>query len=380
MSVIDLVVMIGQSLSCGSYSSPFLTTNSFGNGVRLQGSVFSTIPKLEEAIEGSPQAGWPPQETPLSAALEYANNGRLESDKLLLGIHSGVPGAGYSSLKKGSGNWNNVFLAQLDAVKKLGYKINPIAISLIHGESDSMTTDYKDNLIQWQKDFSEAIHKAFDLDPRQIPFVMCQPSNYMGFRTFVPSYPDHPVSGAWMLELAREQPERFKLVGPKYHLTHSADRVHLTNLSSQTLGLYHGRAIKALRKGEGWSGFLPHQVVKLSERKHRIYFDVPVLPLRFDTTAIATVANKGFDYVDSTASAVVISVEISGANSIDITLSSNPTGANRFIRYAWTTNGVLESGPINGPRGQLMDSDISAPYNLPAGSMPNYCPHFQIAI
>ena len=67
-------------------------------------------------------------------------------------------------------------------------------------------------------------------------------------------------------------------------------------------------------------------------------------------------------------------VEITAEDTVQITLSAEPTGANQRLRYAYTGQLGAPGGPTTGPRGNLHDSDPEVtPVEEP---LYNWCVHF----
>ena len=79
-------------------------------------------------------------------------------------------------------------------------------------------------------------------------------------------------------------------------------------------------------------------------------FVVPSPPICIDTEAVLAQKNHGFEFTDSTRSATISRVEILDADSIQITLSSAPTGDNPTLHYARTGVPKWDGAPIDEPR------------------------------
>lgn len=165
------------------------------------------------------------------------------------------------------------------------------------------------------------------------------------------------------------------MVAPKYYFNYS-DRHHLTGASSRWLGEYYGKVIKkVVIDHESWRPLSPDSAVRSG---NIIYanFHVPAGSLTFDTTLVSARTNYGFEYYDSTSSATISSVEILDSDTVKVTLSGTPTGANQRLRYAYTGVPGTNTGAQNAgsAAGNLRDSD---PYpSLYGNTLYNWAVHF----
>jgi hypothetical protein len=67
-------------------------------------------------------------------------------------------------------------------------------------------------------------------------------------------------------------------------------------------------------------------------------------------------------------------VQVTGSDTVAITLAATPTGANKRLRYAYTGVPGNAAGPTSGPRGNLRDSDATP--SLYGNPLYNWCVHF----
>ena len=89
-------------------------------------------------------------------------------------------------------------------------------------------------------------------------------------------------------------------------------------------------------------------------------FHVPVPPLVLDKDLVSDPNGAaGFEFSDDGSTATINDVQVSGADTVTITLSGAPTGGNRHLRYALRATPDTCPGPKTGPRGNLRDSDKS---------------------
>jgi hypothetical protein len=116
---------------------------------------------------------------------------------------------------------------------------------------------------------------------------------------------------------------------------------------------------QVLIDGTAWKPLSPTSVSR-TDNVITATFHVPVPPLQFDTTLVLPKANQGFEYFDNSAvPPTITNVQIVG-NTVRITLSATPTGANKRLRYAYTgTVGHVGANQSGSPRGNLRDSDAT---------------------
>lgn len=105
---------------------------------------------------------------------------------------------------------------------------------------------------------------------------------------------------------------------------------------------------------------------------------VPSPPLVLDTTNVTDPGNYGFEVFDDGGPLAIASVAVTAPDTVTITLSGEPTGTNRRIRHAWTGVPGNVSGPREGARGNLRDSDATPSRSKHA--LYNWCVHFDEAL
>lgn len=144
-------------------------------------------------------------------------------------------------------------------------------------------------------------------------------------------------------EAARESNGMIVVAGPVYQLEISAQ--HLTNVGSQRFGRTLGRAFKQIVVDEVAPDTLNPKSCTAVGTALTMRFDVPTLPLIFDTVEIAALTDMGFHVFDDTGDLTLSSIAIDGST---VTMTVNRTlGANPKIAYA-TKYGA--------PSGNLRDS------------------------
>ncbi|MBP9802347.1 fibronectin type III domain-containing protein [Patescibacteria group bacterium] len=373
---INQILSTGQSLSVGVNSTPALTTTqpysnlmlSGGNGGLGAGTSF--IPLVEASVQtiSSPMAN-----------TITANDAGNDFD-VAVSLH-GVSGYTYSQLKKGTGPYSTAMTQVTNAknaATALGRVSRVIGVTTIHGETDNYNgvsgPTYQGYLEEWQNDY-ETDAKAITGQSGDIPLFLCQMSSFMS------SYANDATSAIpiYQLAAAEDNPGDIVLVAPKYFFNYS-DRHHLTGASSRWLGEYYGKVIKKVSADhEAWRPLSPDTIVRSA---NIIYadFHVPAGELAFDTTLVSARTNYGFEYYDTTASASISSVEILDTDTVKITLSGTPTGANQRLRYAYTGVPGTDTGSHNAgsAAGNLRDTD---PYpSLYGNTLYNWAVHFDKAI
>ena len=373
---VNQILSTGQSLSVGVASSPALSTTqpysnlmlSGGNGGLGTGSTF--IPLVEASVEtmGSSMAN-------TITANDTGNN-----FDVAVSLH-GVSGYTYSQLKKGTGPYNTGMTQVTNAktaATGLGRVSRVIGVTTIHGETDNYNNvsgaTYQGYLEEWQSDYETDV-KAITGQSSDVPLFLCQMSSFMS------SYANDATSEIpiYQLKAAEDNPGDIVLVAPKYFFNYS-DRHHLTAASSRWLGEYYGKVIKKVSVDhEAWRPLSPDTVVRSA---NIIYanFHVPAGQLAFDTTLVSARTNYGFEYYDTTTSATISSVEILDTDTVKITLSGTPTGANQRLRYAYTGVPGTNTGAQNAgsAAGNLRDTD---PYpSLYGNTLYNWAVHFDAAI
>jgi hypothetical protein len=210
--------------------------------------------------------------------------------------------------------------------------------------------------------------KAMTGQPGTIPLFHTQYSSFTGYD------PTSPIPIA-QLRASVENPGKIVLVGPRYPLLYGPDGVHLTNEGYRLMGEYHAKAYQRVVVEHGtWEPLRPIAVARVGAVVS-VKLLVPAPPLVLDTERAVDPGNMGFEYVDDgPATPTITKVAIASTDTVEVTLSSVPTGANGRLRYAFT--GVLgaKGGLQTGARGNLRDSDATpSRYGY---ELFNWCVHF----
>lgn len=406
LSDLDWVVTIGQSLARGATSTPTTLTN-VGNNLmfddpnmditQLYAGATALAPLTEVMSVADGTTGG---ETHVAA---FATSLNASSGRLFFSTGSPKGGAAYSVMLKGSANYGsnigqaviakNIFTAR-------GRTATIRALLNVHGENDDKgnNTSYDTNLATWQSDYETDL-KAATGQSTAIPQIISQASSWT-------SYAPRSTPLAAQLQLAAylANPTKTILACPKYFLPY-VDTAHLTAAGYRWMGEYYAKAYyTAIVQAQTW---LPLYPLSVNRSGATITAVMSRGGLVIDTTAVSdpsgtyasrtytqgytaatnsTVTNyQGFEFMDDTAtspSANVTGVSIGTTNisndTLTITLSGTPTGANKRLRYAWTMTSGNNPGPTTGARGCLRDSDTSYASQY-GNTLYNWCCTFDMA-
>jgi hypothetical protein len=417
------VVGTGQSLSVGS--TPITTTSQPYNNLKLSlGSVtvppwdpnnatFSLVPLVEPIRPiGSgyprPYPGNIWGETPHSAmgnqitALVKA----ASPDKDYITVHTvvGESGQGMVALKKQTavdggaggagatdattGNTGRAYAATLfeaSAITRLAQAAGKTygigAIVMTHGETDSGSSTYKDELVQLLADYNAEL-SAITGQTQKIPMYLSQQHAYPNTAA---NKGQRPVANQVQWQLGVDHKDDFVCVGPQYQYQGNAnkDGVHLSTLGYQMLGeknaqVYYERVVL----GHDWQPLQP-TTVERNGRVVTVHFNVPVPPLNWDETLDAPaitewVNGRGFELSYGGVAVAIDSVAING-DAVDITAAAD-LSAGVVVAYAMADQGVqLKAASYSVRWGQLRDSDPFVGLTS-AQANPNYCVSFQISV
>ena len=374
-SVLHHVLGTGQSLASGTLGSPALSTSQpyanrmFDTGVLAGAPRITTfVPLVEQSVETMSSSF-----ANLVTKLARDNGG---SHDLLVSAYA-LGGAPYASMKKGTPAYA-VTIAQANAglaiarASGVTYDITAVTSADGGGDHDTKNTHLADDLAQWQQDFETDL-RAITGQSALIPLFNTQYSSWTesGDATSLV-----PVA---QLRAHVEHPGKVIVVGPRYPLIYGPDGVHLTNEGYRMMGEYYARAYRRVVVERGtWEPLRPKSVTRAGPVV-TVRFLVPAPPLVLDTTHASDPGNMGFEYADDGPSTPTITgVALTGADTVAITLSAEPTGANRRIRYAYTGIRGAPAGLQTGARGNLRDSDATPSRN--GYALFDWCVHFDEAV
>lgn len=406
---INHVLSTGQSNSVANEARPPLTLTQPYANVKFDSGV---IPGRECDGDGCKSYARPTAFVPLvegdsffdyavetmsSALANEASKLATDAHDILVSVH-GRSGNTYACLRKGGceGGIAAGYMAPFtegmmevsDAMalaKAAGKSYVVRAVTAIHGESDhyayandleqfpmpstsgqGTTASYGDALVEWQADYETGV-KAITGQKTPVPMLLLQMSNWND----VP----HSRIPAWMLEAHVKTAGKVVLVAPGYPIGYSADCLHFTNHGQRRIGEYFGKAYaRIVLAGKKWEPLRPIRVT-LAGKVLTAKFVVPKPPLVLDAVQVTDPGNFGFEFFDgSGAPPAVASVAIAGPDTVSITLASEPTGANKRLRYAYTATPETCPGPEYGPRGNLRDSDDTP--SVGGHDLENWSVHF----
>jgi hypothetical protein len=298
------------------------------------------------------------------------------SHDLLVSVH-GIGGTPYSGLKKGTSAFAAGMAqakAGFDLARAQGKSYVVRAVTTVHGESDHSEGNarYQQDLLEWQSDYEAGV-KAITGQGEPIPMLQTQISSWTRFESTTSAIPQaqlaaHVGSGGKVV-----------LVGPKYHLPYVADGVHLTNEGYRHMGEDHAKVYRrVVLEGRAWEPLRPLAIMRAGVVV-TVKFAVPEPPLVLDETLVTNPGAFGFEISQADRRPPSITnVAVSGPDTITITLSAEPEGSDRRLRYAFSAPLGAAAGPTTGARGNLRDSDATVSrHGYP---LHNWCVHFDEAL
>jgi hypothetical protein len=322
---------------------------------------------------------------------------------MLVSLH-GRSGNTYWCLRKGACNYLSGYVApfaealmQVRSAKAIagakGKTYVVRAVTSIHGGSDhydnehelsfidrtdgtGMVGNYGEALIEWQHDYETEV-RAITGQTEAVPLFVSQFGSWTEMETS-----RIPVR---QLEAHVKAPGKVVVVTPNYPFVHYSDCRHYSNYSERRLGAYFAKAYqRVIVEGGTFEPLRPLDVTRAGNVL-TVKFHVPVPPMVIDTTRVTDPGNYGFTYADSTSSASVASVAVSGPDTVTVTLSAAPTGAAKKLRYALNAPAPNACpGPVSGARGNLRDSDATVAYHQDASGAPydlhNWAVHFEMDV
>lgn len=366
--MVEWLFLTGQSYVRAAAGAPALTTTPRwpDNATQVLSAVESNQESVPHGTRMTLQEGddWgtaePDSQRPASTLGWGVYERRRETDPAahVTIASSGSGGAELAEISQGTSIYNDL-MAQLTAAVGL-VDVRVVMVHLMQGERDQIVgTTEATYLTQMQSFFDD-----YNADSKA---VTGQSQDIIGLVQDQMDQDRALTIGRAQLK-AHRQFAFHTLVGARYHLPRAPDDTHLTNVGYYKLGEIHARAHNKVLDG-GWEPVHPWKIT-LVGRFVTIRFHVPVMPLVFDTTTVASVTDRGFSYHDTadpaaagpmTADIVNVSIE---ADSVIIELDQAPAGAAPHIAY----------GRIN-RHGNLRDSDpLASQYD--GEPLRNWCCHF----
>lgn len=362
------IMILGQSLALGGGGYPALSTRYPYYNLAVNDGKLAL---LREWANESPA-------TSLANTISYLNR---RSWQTLMSNHGGN-GMAYIGLNKGTDYYQSGIQALEIAKRELADKGRNYELSAyvaIHGESDHLIGSdqlYRGYLETWRNDYNQDVTRIFGKQVNA-PMFIDQLGSWTAY-----DVPTSPIP-AQQLSAHLNNPSSIYLIGPRYFLPYM-DNLHLNNKSYRLLGEYFGKVMyKVLVQKQSWHPLMPLSTTR-NGNKIAVKFHVPVKPLRLDTNLVRAQQNYGFEFGEDVPTgaepAKITKVEISGSDTVVLTLDKVPSGQNLKIRYAWT--GVPGARPgrdsDGSARGNLRDNDRTlGPTNTP---LYNWAVHFERAI
>ncbi|KAB2692648.1 hypothetical protein F9K79_22405 [Ochrobactrum sp. Kaboul] len=384
----------GQSLSLGVLGIPALTTDSsaddimFSSGIRrpIQGRPEDDFFKpLAETNTGSRG------ETGVAAAVEMfrltlAEMGRVSPSALdfeILGSSAGRAGASISGLLPGSKNYQGL----LDDVKEGLYLADEeqrsyryLATLWSNGETDQLKGTDRSAYISRLQTLAGSVRSHVSHVSKgswQPPLLAYQPSSH---RTYLarrkPITPETPEIALAIREAAHSS-DGIYCIMPLYW-GDFVDGIHATNYTYQQIGKYYGRALARLFYANENNLPLPALALDLEkanwiDKRVFLKFSVPHPPIVFDTKWVKEASNMGFDLwkpngeLDRNA---ISNVSIVSANEVAVTFANEPSQGSRLSYAFGRPDDPMTGGRMDGPRGNLRDSDTGS-YTVKDGGIRN---------
>lgn len=368
------VLGTGQSLASGVGGTPALSTSQpydnrmFSQGAQPGATKLTAFVPLAETTTETMSTSF------ASLVTKLARDGGGDHD-LLVSVNA-MGGQPYRNMKKGTGPYLGT-VAQMNAglavAKAAGLAYDITAITSADGGGDHVdkNTRLATDLAEWQRDF-ESDARAVTGQASPVPLFNTQYSSWTEYDTTSPV----PIA---QLRAHVDNPGKVVVVGPRYAFLYGPDGVHLTNEGYRLMGEYYAKAYRRVVVEHGtWEPLRPKTVTRAGNVVW-IRFIVPTPPLVLDTKLATDPGNFGFEYADDgPSSPSIASVAVTGADTVAITLSAEPTGSNRRIRYAFT--GVLgaRAGLQTGAHGNLRDSDATPSRH--GNLLYDWCVHFDEAV
>lgn len=380
LSDIIMIPIFGQSLSIGSAATPAISTSTkyngaimFDGGVRATQkdvSYFTDFEPLKESGVETVASGCVEKiieqiqsENGISAYSNYWNNHQV----LFV-----TCGEGSTTVSQLAENYFQGLVNALEGAKNIcdskGLSLNIPCWIWIQGETDqkegestskpeTTATDletYKTRLISLNANLNGNV-KRITNQTNDIKCICYQTgSQNIVALNRTPSYTNTNVMGVptAQMQLVRDN-ENFVASSPVYVLTHSeAEPIHLSAEGEKMLGLYCGLASKAVMFGEKSPTGLTPKTYSISGNTLEIKYNVPVLPLRIDTTWVKEVENYGFTLLNPNDDNIIRSVSVYD-DTVIIECSASPLNAMLFYGFNGTE---WKDGRKEGSRGNICDS------------------------
>lgn len=387
---VNQVFIYGQSLSVGQATPVISTTQNYDNlmfvgGMRPQydypentsgANYGSFVPAVEAQSPTQPLLAETPSMGMGDMIKERMSAADVTANYQILMSSPGYGSTTIAQLSKGTVHYGRL-IEQAEYGRtgaNSGGKTHCVrAVTWAQGESDYLAGTTRENYLsrlnQLVTDLNADVQLAIG-QSESIPLISYQLATHKTGGSTTPTIALAILDGA-------ENNSLIHIATPMYHFTYK-DGFHLTNISSRWLGAYYGLAYKRIViEGTDWTPLTPIAITVQSNIMV-IKFNVPSGELFFDTTIVALNTHYGFELVDGSGVPIDISsVVINSPTTVKIVASTViPSGAK--VRYAWSGSGNY--GPVNGPRGNLRDTQGDQIVFDPMGinkPMHNWCVIFE---
>lgn len=277
-------------------------------------------------------------------------------------FNCGSGGTPIEQLFRGSNQYDNMIqcVSQAIAVASTnGVNVLLDPVNFYHGGANSgdTTEAYKAKVEQMRNEIDEDF-KAMLPGISDVQFIMIQ--NIAGNTGFA------------QMELAIEQPTKFKCQGPYYAQTFT-DSFHLNAPGYVQMGSLSAVAIL----DADWLPLYPVSALRVGTTVTLTFHNPTGTALVLDDTTITNYAdgNYGFRFLDTNSETSITGVSVSG-NDVILTLNQEPTGTNPRIGIADVSSGG--QGAVNGKRCCLRDS--STQLDTIGNPLYNWACHYRINV
>lgn len=271
---------------------------------------------------------------------------------------AGQGATGIEGLSKGTPAYNKLIKQIInlqDIAERKELNLSMPAFCWHQGENDvvwNTNIDYKYFLEQFRLDLEQDVQTILHTN---IPLACilyqtnCLSISKDSFDMNLYECPQTKVPMA-QLKLIKDNPH-FHASSPVYPYNVVREYVHIDGVGQKQLGYMEGIAIDRLLNGEKNRGLIPNSFITQNDTIV-ISFNIPYPPLTLDTTQVCKIEHYGFSVITPNDKNILKKCWLNN-NKIHLLCDTLPINAK--IRYA--VNGEYgKSGYINGPRGNLRDS------------------------
>lgn len=242
--------------------------------------------------------------------------------------------------------------------QKRGWEFFVPAVCWMQGESDIVeypNYDYKEYFHRMYNnlnaDIKSVTHQKDDIR------IICYQSTAVtkGLQYFKNNYNAlEPRTPTAQMELIRDD-SLIWASGPTYPYDFVRENLHIDAIGQQQIGILAAQSALGILRGEKrYIGLVPLSY-EIEGNDIHILFNVPCLPLSFDTVNVRKVDNYGFNVIRKDNADIISNVRID-STSVVITCKESPIDC--ALRYG--INGeYLKGGREKGSRGNLRDSHSS---------------------